>query len=140
MFGGDLRVAADVAGTPRTELRRALAPRVTADPLRQNKHHRWSLDESQVGQYHLDGVLHPHIRWWEATDAPRKAIQFVECADLVLVALVCKDLAQNDDVAHLIRSVGPSLVLVALLDGRSSTPAGRPATRASWPTIPAPPC
>jgi hypothetical protein len=85
--------------------------------LRQNKHHRWSLDESQVGQYHLDGVLHPHIRWWEATDAPRKAIEFVECADLVLVALVCEDLAQNDDVAQLIRSVGPSLVLVALLDG-----------------------
>src|SRR5262249_6589311 len=30
--------------------------------IRQNKHHRWSLDESQIYQYHLGGVLHPSIR------------------------------------------------------------------------------
>ena len=40
--------------------------------LRQNKHHRWSLDEGQVDQYHLGGALHPHIRWWEAMDVPPK--------------------------------------------------------------------
>ena len=27
--------------------------------IRQDKHHRWSLDESQIYQYHLGGVLHP---------------------------------------------------------------------------------
>jgi hypothetical protein len=85
--------------------------------LRQNKHHRWSLDELQVDQYHLGGALHPHIRWWEAMDVPRKAIQFVEVAELVLVALVCEDLAQNDEIAELIRSVGPTAVIVGLLDG-----------------------
>jgi hypothetical protein len=85
--------------------------------LRQNKHHPWSLDESQVDQYHLGGALHPHIRWWEAMDVPRKEIQIVEVAELVLVAPICEDLAQNDDIAQLIRSVGPTAVVVGLLDG-----------------------
>jgi hypothetical protein len=85
--------------------------------VRQNKHHRWSLDEGQVDQYHLGGSLHPHIRWWEAMDVPRKAVEFVEVAELVLVSLVCEDLAQNDDVAQLMRSVGPTCVITVLLDG-----------------------
>jgi hypothetical protein len=85
--------------------------------LRQNKHHPWSLDESQVDQYHLGGALHPHIRWWEAMDLPRRALQIIEVAELVLVSLVCEDLAQNDDIAQLIRSVGPTAVIVGLLDG-----------------------
>jgi len=89
--------------------------------LRQNKHHRWMLDESQVEQYHLGGVLHPHIRWWEAMDVPRKAIHFVEVAELVVVALVCQDLAENDDIAQLIRSVGPTCVVTVLLDGPQLT-------------------
>jgi hypothetical protein len=108
--------------------------------LRQNKHHRWSLDEGQVGQYHLGGVLHPHIRWWEAMHVPRKAIEFIEVAELVQVLLVCEDLAQNDDIAELIRSVGPTVVVAVLLDGPQLTSAGRPGTRASWLTIPARPC
>jgi hypothetical protein len=50
-------------------------------------------------------------------DVPRRSIQFVEVAELTLAALVCEDLAQNDDVAELIREVGPTIVLTALLDG-----------------------
>ena len=89
--------------------------------IRQHKHHRWSLDESQIYQYHLGGVLHPHIRWWEAMEVPRRAVQFVEVAELTLVSLVCEDLAQNDNVAELMRSVGPTLVMTALLDGPQLT-------------------
>jgi hypothetical protein len=89
--------------------------------LRQNKHHRWSLDEGQVNQYHLGGALHPHIRWWEAMEVPRKAIEFIEVAELVQVMLVCEDLAQNDDIAQLIRSVGPTVVVAVLLDGPQLT-------------------
>jgi hypothetical protein len=85
--------------------------------IRQNKHHRWSLDQAQVEQYHLGAALHPHIRWWEAIEVPRKAIHFVEVAELVLASLVCEDLAHNDDIAQLIRSVGPTIVLNLLLDG-----------------------
>jgi hypothetical protein len=83
----------------------------------QRKHHRWSLDEGQIYQYRLGGVLHPHVRWWESMEVPRRSIQFVEVAELTLAALVCEDLAQNDEVAELIRQVGPTIVLTALLDG-----------------------
>jgi hypothetical protein len=90
--------------------------------IRQDKHHRWSLDESQIYQYHLGGALHPHIRWWEAIDTPRRTVQIVEVGQgVAIVSLVCEDLAQNDDVAELIRSIGPTLVSTALLDGPQLT-------------------
>jgi len=97
-------------------------PALVGDPeswfhIRQNKHHRWSLDEGQLTQYHLGGVLHPHVRWWEAMEVPRLAMQFVELAELTQASLVCEDLAQNDDIAQLIRSVGPTVVICGLLDG-----------------------
>jgi hypothetical protein len=85
--------------------------------VRQRKHHRWSLDESQVAQYHLGGTLHPSIQWWEAMEVPRRVIEFVEVAELTLVSLVCQDLAENDDIASLLRSVGPTVVFAVLLDG-----------------------
>jgi hypothetical protein len=86
--------------------------------IRQSKHHRWSLDEGQIYQYHLGGALHPHIRWWEAMEVPRRAIQFVEVGEgATFVALVCEDLAQNDEVAAVLRSVGPMVVVTPLLDG-----------------------
>src|SRR5262249_10563230 len=48
---------------------------------------------------------------------PRRAIEFVEVAELTLVSLVCEDLAQHDDIAELVRSVGPTIVFAVLLDG-----------------------
>ena len=72
-------------------------------------------------QYDLGAALHPHIRWYEAMDEPRKAIHFVEVAELVLASLVCEDLAHNDDIAELIRSVGPTMVVNILLDGPQLT-------------------
>src|SRR5262249_40347748 len=69
-------------------------------------------------QYHLGGALHPRVRWWEAMDVPRREIQFIELGDeITLVSLVCEDLAQIDDVAEVIRSVGPTMVITPLLDG-----------------------
>jgi hypothetical protein len=86
--------------------------------LRQNKHHRWSLDEQQVYQYHLGGALHPHVRWWDAMEVPRRCIQFVEGSDgVTLASLACEDLAQIDDLADVLRSVGPTMVVTPLLDG-----------------------
>jgi hypothetical protein len=99
----------------------ALGPGSTGEQwfhVRQNKHHRWSLDERQVLQYHLGGALHPYIRWWEAMEVPRRELQFIELGDgVTLVSLVCEDLAQIDEVAEEIRSVGPTVVLTPLLDG-----------------------
>ena len=85
--------------------------------IRQSKHHRWSLDQEQIYQYHLGGALHPHIRWWEAMEVPRRSVHFVEAGGAMLVALVCEDLAQIDDVAEVLRSVGPTIVITPLLDG-----------------------
>ena len=86
--------------------------------IRQNKHHRWSLDDTQIRQYHLSGPLHPHTRWWEAIEVPPRSVQFVEFSDgVTLASLVCEDLAQTDDVASVIRCVGPMLVVTPLLDG-----------------------
>jgi hypothetical protein len=86
--------------------------------IRQNKHHPWSLDEGQILQYHLGGALHPHVRWWEAMEVPRRTINFVEHGDgVMIVSLVCEDLAQIDNVAEVIRSVGATLVFTPLLDG-----------------------
>jgi hypothetical protein len=86
--------------------------------IRQSKHHRWSLDDAQIGQYHLAAALHPHIRWWEAMEVPRRSVQFVELGSAVtLTSLVCEDLAQSDEVASVVRAVGPSIVVTPLLDG-----------------------
>lgn len=85
---------------------------------RQDKHHRWFLDRRQIGQYQLDGVLDPGVRWWEAMAVPRRSVQFVELGNgITLVAVVCEDLARLDEVADLLRAVGPTLVTTILLDG-----------------------
>src|SRR5215469_12765921 len=85
---------------------------------RQNKHHRWSLDDSQIEQYHLAAALSPGVRWWEAMAVPRRAVQVVELDEgVTLVSLVCEDLARLDEVADLLRAIGPTLVVTTLLDG-----------------------
>ena len=86
--------------------------------IRQNKHHRWSLDETQIYQYHLGGALHPHITGGRRLRSPAESLHFVDIGNgVTVVSLVCEDLAQIDGVAELIRSVGPTLVLTPLLDG-----------------------
>jgi hypothetical protein len=86
--------------------------------IRQNKHHRWSLDESQIYQYHLAGALHPHVRWWEAMEVPPRSLHFVTVGEeITIVSLVCQDLAESDEIASVIRSVGPTAVFTVLLDG-----------------------
>ncbi len=85
---------------------------------RQNKHHRWFLDDRQIETYNIAGALHPAVRWWEAMDIPERQVHVLELGGGVTVtAVVCEDLARLDGVAALLRSVGPSLVLTLLLDG-----------------------
>ena len=84
----------------------------------QHKHHRWSLDEAQIRQYHLGRRLPLGRRWWEAIGIERRSLMFVTIDPLVtLCPLICEDLAQPDPVATIIRQVGPSLVIGLLLDG-----------------------
>jgi hypothetical protein len=85
---------------------------------RQDKHHRWSLDRSQIAQYHLEEVLDPRVRWWEAIEIRHRSLEMVERDEGdAIAALVCEDLAQLDEVADLLRAVGPTLVVALLLDG-----------------------
>ncbi len=86
--------------------------------IRQHKFHRWALDEGQIYQYRLGSALHPHVRWWEGIEVPPQELQLLELGEeITLASLVCEDLAQIDDVAEILRSVGPTIVLALLLDG-----------------------
>jgi hypothetical protein len=113
-----------IGTSPRLEKGRAL-PSSTGEQwfhIRQNKNNRWSLDEGQILQYHLGAALHPQIRWWEAMDVPRRTLHFIEHGDEIsIISLVCEDLAQMDELAAVIRSVGPTIVYAPLLDGPQLT-------------------
>lgn len=84
----------------------------------QKKHHPWKLDEAQVIQYGLGGVLSPSREWWEYDDFTDRQLSFISMSpDLVLSVLICEDLARPDPVANLVRTVGPNLVIALLMDG-----------------------
>ena len=66
--------------------------------IRQNKHHRWSLDEGQIDSvppWRRPSSPRPLVG---GDGGPRPAMQFVERRrELTIASLVCEDLAQNDD-------------------------------------------
>ncbi|HET7352517.1 MAG TPA: hypothetical protein VFJ11_00530 [Gaiellaceae bacterium] len=94
--------------------------------VEQSKHHRWSLDGPQIRQYHLSRTLDPQKLWWEAIDIGERTLGVAAVAPGVTVApLVCEDLASLDECAHLLRDMGPSLIVAVLLDG--------PQLTARWP-------
>jgi hypothetical protein len=84
----------------------------------QDKHHRWCLDERQIRQYHLAGSLDPKKLWWEAIDLGERRLYVIDVGGgLTAAPLVCEDLASLDEVADLVRRIGPGLVVAILLDG-----------------------
>jgi hypothetical protein len=84
----------------------------------QDKHHRWCLDGPQIRQYHLTRSLDPSRRWWEAIDIRERTLHVIDLGGVVTAApLVCEDLARLDEVADVVRRIGPSLVVAVLLDG-----------------------
>jgi hypothetical protein len=94
--------------------------------IEQAKHHRWCLDGAQIRQYHLSRALDPNRQWWEAIDLPERNIEVLDAARGTTVApLICEDLARIDEVADVLRRIGPTLVVAVLLDG--------PQLRTRWP-------
>jgi hypothetical protein len=84
----------------------------------QPKHHRWCLDGPQLRQYHLTRTLDPGRRWWEAIELPPRTVEIIDLGNGATTApLVCEDLARMDEVADVLRRIGPTLVLALLLDG-----------------------
>jgi hypothetical protein len=84
----------------------------------QYKHHRWKLEQKQITNYSLGQVLSPHKEWWEAIKIRRRKVTFINIGrELTICPLICEDLARQDPIADLIRTVGPSLVITILMDG-----------------------
>jgi hypothetical protein len=83
----------------------------------QSKHHRWRVDKRQLSQYGIDlRTQKKHL--WEAIEmVPRECTFFNVNEWLTFCVLICEDLARQDPVAELVRSVGPNLVLALLMDG-----------------------
>jgi hypothetical protein len=92
----------------------------------QGKHHRWCLDRQQIIQYRLGGILPASKNCWELTGMSTRSLNFVTLGPwMTLSVLICEDLARQDPVAELLRSVGPNLVIALLMDG--------PQLRSRWP-------
>jgi hypothetical protein len=81
------------------------------------KHHRWRLDKNQLQNYALSQRLSPTKFWWEDIDLPPREMLFAEfSAGSVLTTLICEDLARIDPCQIALRSVGPNLIFVILMD------------------------
>ncbi len=89
-----------------------------ATESRQDKHHRWFLEDRQIQRYGLGAVLDPGKIWWESTSVKPREISFIAAESwLTFTVLICEDLARPDPVGDLVRAVGPNLVIALLLDG-----------------------
>ena len=85
---------------------------------RQSKHHRWRLDKGQILRYSFGDSLNAAGVFWEKIDVSERACSFfVFRHGASLAALICEDLARTDPAGAVIRSIGPNLVIVLLMDG-----------------------
>lgn len=86
--------------------------------LRQPKRHRWCLERSQIIQYGLSQQLDLEYNWWEHIDVTSRRFAMISLEPWLAVGMViCEDLARQDSVAELVRSVGPNLIIALLMDG-----------------------
>ena len=95
---GDCFLVSGVGSGATAEHRGTNEVRLSFPPLKeviQKKHHPWKLNEAQIIQYGLGGVLTPSREWWEYGDFTDRRLSFVSMSDdLVLTVLVCEDLAR----------------------------------------------
>jgi hypothetical protein len=88
----------------------------------QGKHHRWSLDRKQILQYDLGSQLPSSKVCWERSQVGQRKILFATLGGwLTFTVLVCEDLARQDPITDVLRSVGPNLVIALLMDGPQLT-------------------
>lgn len=81
------------------------------------KHHRWKLEARQLRSYALSHRLAPDKMWWEDIRLPPREMLFAEFSPgSIMTSLICEDLARIEPCQVALRSVGPNLVLVLLMD------------------------
>jgi hypothetical protein len=91
----------------------------------QPKHHRWALDRNQIINYKLGTKLAPNKKWWENCNIDSRKILSYQDKGIHICPLICEDLARQDPIAPIVRSLGPNLVVALLLDG--------PQIKGRWP-------
>lgn len=90
--------------------------------FRQDKHHRWRLDGSQIKNYGIGATLNPENAYWENIEIGDRRLLFLVLRPwLVTSVMICEDLARHDPVGELLRGVGPHLVVALLMDGPQLT-------------------
>lgn len=115
----------DAEGENYVRYRVPLAPGFPVE-FKQDKHHRWQLNGPQVQQYGLGHQLDPSKCWWEHINLSSRKVYFFSAAPwLTFCFLICEDLARQDPIANLLRSVGPNLIIALLMDG--------PQLKSRWP-------
>ena len=94
--------------------------------VEQFKHHRWQLDHDQISTYGLASRLNPNMLWWEGIRVEDRQLNFISLDEwLTMSVLICEDLARQDPVSQILRTVGPNLVIALLMDG--------PQLKTRWP-------
>ncbi len=83
-----------------------------------SKHHRWIIDPSQIAIYGLQNALDSSTRWSENILVhPREIHASVFRRGSIFASMICEDLARNDPCHHVLRDIGPNIVVVLLMDG-----------------------
>ncbi len=99
------------------ELRAQLA-RAMSGPVFQDKHHRWSMSREQIIQYQLGSRLPVSRQCWEWTAIQERRLNYWTFSNwLTWTSLICEDLARQDPVSEIVRSVAPNLLIALLMDG-----------------------
>ena len=82
------------------------------------KHHRWCLNKSQLETYGLEGTLTHSETWWERIALPERELHVnIFRGGNTFSTLICEDLARSEPAHDVLRSLGPNLVFVLLMDG-----------------------
>jgi hypothetical protein len=92
------------------------------------KHHRWRLDAHQIENYDLSDAFGKAKEkfWIERIPLPQRVIHVQPMrSKSVFTTMICEDLARSDPCHESLRSIGPNLVIVLLMDG--------PQLKTRWP-------
>ncbi|WP_271593084.1 hypothetical protein [Bradyrhizobium sp. CCBAU 65884] len=102
-----------------SQLARSADNSATSVTTSRPKHHRWGIYDGQPDAYGLRTVFpNGRIVYWEKIGLPRREIDLhVFRNSSVFATMICEDLARSDPCHQVLRSLGPNIVFVLLMDG-----------------------